>query len=65
MSEQASEKPVKASGKPPALLPASGSGSAEVHRLLAERATAEMNGDKKALAVIDSELADHGVAVDA
>lgn len=43
------------------LAPAAESGDAAVHRLLAERATADANGDTDALKEIDKQLADHGV----
>lgn len=43
------------------LAPASESGDAEVHRLLAERQTATMNGDEDAVKALDKQLADLGV----
>jgi hypothetical protein len=43
------------------LAPASESGDAEVHRLLAERQSATMNGDEDAVKALDKQLANYGV----
>ena len=56
----------KKSEKPAAKAPlgsAAESSDPAVHQLLADRQTAESNGDEKAIEVIDQKLADLGVTI--
>jgi hypothetical protein len=65
MSDEKKSEP-KAESKPAAKAPLGSAGESSdpaVHQLLAERQSAESNGDKKAIEAIDDKLAELGVTV--